>query len=326
MDRLKSLEVFKAVVEHKGFSKCGEALNMPKSVVTRFVQDLEAEMGARLLVRTTRRVTPTVLGQCVFDQASTLLSTYEEMASMCRRSDGEASGRVRVDMPALFGLQHFGPVLSAFMDGHPHIKVDLRMVEGDVDAFCDLADVAITVGPDVPEAFVARPLAPLPIGLYASRRFLQRTGELNHPAQLTPDDFMTLNHPAMIEAWLLIEGVSTNKFALSRQASFSTNHPTALVDAAIHSDGVTLVPWAAAELAHATGQLVPVLRKWWPRPLDVNLIYRSRSEPLRVRKLVEHILGNMSAVTDPMRVVSDARLEVVSPLSRTLVESGLRAA
>lgn len=295
MDRIKSLEVFRAVVQHNGFTRCADALNIPKSVVTRHIQELETEMGTRLLVRSTRRLTPTAVGECVLERAAAILASYQEMTSMCKRNEDEACGRVRVDIPSLMDAGLIRQAIAAFMTAHPNVRADLRIVDNSLDTPSDLADVVIFVGPSVPQSFVARKLNPLPIGLYASPGFVKRhRSSAQLAAGLALDEVLHLDHPAILAAWQGVDPTTANKFELSRGASFSANHPSIVVDAAANGTGIALIPCAAARAAETQGQLLPVFRERWPEPLDVHLLYRSRSEPVRVKKLIDHLVSALS--------------------------------
>ncbi|PRY04454.1 LysR family transcriptional regulator [Paraburkholderia sp. BL25I1N1] len=286
MDRLKALEVFKAIVEHKGFSRGADALNVSRSIATRVVQSLETELGARLFVRSTRKVSLTPFGQCFFERATAVIGSYEELAFMGKQNSTDACGSVRIDAPALFGLQRLGGMLAMFMKDNPNIDVDLHANDNGVDALSDLADLAISVDRAAPENLIARPLRPLTTGLYASQAYLDRVGVPQHPRDVAPGDWMVLAGRTTCGEFELLEHSSSNRFLTPRNGAMRANNPDALIGAAIHGAGVALVPSRFAQKAH----LVPVLPGWSSRPLEVHLLYRPRRlEPMRVRKLIDYL-------------------------------------
>ena len=238
MDRLKALEVFKAIVDHKGFSRGADALNVSRSIATRVVQDLEAELGARLLVRTTRKVSLTPFGQCFFERATAVIGSYEELAFMGQQNATDACGCVRIDAPALFGLQRLGGMLAIFMNENSSINVDLHANDSDANALSDFADVAISVDRVIPGTLIARALTPLKTGLYASQSYLERVGIPQHPRDLNPEDCMALASRSTCGELELFEASSAGRFAIPRNGSLRANNADALIGAAIHGAGV----------------------------------------------------------------------------------------
>jgi DNA-binding transcriptional LysR family regulator len=318
MDRLKALEVFKAIVEHKGFSRGADALNISRSIATRVVQELEAELETRLFIRTTRKVSLTPFGQCFFERATAVLGSYEELAFMGKQNSKDACGCVRIDAPALFGLQRLGGILAMFMNEHPNINVDLQANDGDVDTLSDVADIAICVDRSVPESLVARALPSLATSLFASRAYLDRAGVPQHPADLIPGDCMALASRTTCGELELCQSESSERFFIPRNGSLRANNADALIGAAIHGAGVALVPTVLAQQA----RLMPVLTGWSCKPLDVHLLYRPRRlEPIRVRKLIDFLLEEIVDLPCDEQA-PQGRKNAFSTLPRHLMESG----
>lgn len=304
MDRLKALEVLRAIVDHAGFSRAAETMQMSTSTATRLIQELEDEMGVRLLNRTTRKIALTSVGECVYQRATSLLSSYDELSFLCKESTSDPRGTVRLEVPAVFGNERLGQVLASFVANNPKINVELHVADGSGEILSDRADAAISVGRSIPSAMVARPLSGLRMGLYASRRYLQQTGMPTHPRELAQDNLMALGTEVLEQPLLLVEDLTGKNFPISTTASLRANHADALISAAVHGAGVALVPCAAVEVAEQQGLLVPVLSNWWPTPIDVHLVYRSpRFQPVRVRTLIEHLLASMSRLEVRHRAV-----------------------
>jgi len=323
MDRLKALEVFKAIVDHKGFSRGADALNVSRSIATRVVQDLEAELGARLLVRTTRKVSLTPFGQCFFERATAVIGSYEELAFMGQQNATDACGCVRIDAPALFGLQRLGGMLAMFMNENSSINVDLHANDSDANALSDFADVAISVDRVIPGTLIARALTPLKTGLYASQSYLERVGIPQHPRDLNPEDCMALASRSTCGELELFEASSAGRFAIPRNGSLRANNADALIGAAIHGAGVALVPSLLAQQAH----LLPVLSGWSSRSLDVHLLYRPRRlEPVRVRKLIDYLLDELALASINDRISKGPTGAYMTLPSRPMESERLMAA
>lgn len=216
MDRLKALEVLRAIVDHAGFSRAAETMQMSTSTATRLIQELEDEMGVRLLNRTTRKIALTSVGECVYQRATSLLSSYDELSFLCKESTSDPRGTVRLEVPAVFGNERLGQVLASFVANNPKINVELHVADGSGEILSDRADAAISVGRSIPSAMVARPLSGLRMGLYASRRYLQQTGMPTHPRELAQDNLMALGTEVLEQPLLLVEDL-TGKTSLSQR-------------------------------------------------------------------------------------------------------------
>ncbi|MDR6376155.1 LysR family transcriptional regulator [Paraburkholderia caledonica] len=315
MDRLKALEVLKAVIDHAGFSRGAEAMNMSKSAATRLIQDFEQEMGARLLVRTTRKVALTAVGQHVYERATSVLHSYNELQHLCRENVVDASGQIVLEVPMLLGSQRLGPVIASFIDDNPRISVDVRISKPGDGALSDRGDVSIVVGGGIPETVVARPLAVVQMGLYASRRYIKAKGIPNHPADICPTTIVTVGGTGADQSLALSHEPTGTTHRLKSRGSFMSDHADALVNAAIYAPVVALVPCMSAEIAQKQGLLVPILTSWKPTPIESHLVYRSpRFQPLRVKKLIEHLVENLSKF-DTRPTTPSATYQVMAPTS-----------
>lgn len=188
MDRLKALAVFKAVVDHRGFSPAADAMYLSRAAVTRMVQDLETLLGVRLLARSTRGMSLTSVGRDVLAHADRLLSSYDELASLGKLSASEPMGTVRLLAPAAYGRRYLGPALSAFMQRHPKVEIDLDLREGPLSLVADGFDVALCAGADLRDALIARRLADTPVGMFAAPSYVSRRGTPAHPNELLSHD------------------------------------------------------------------------------------------------------------------------------------------
>jgi DNA-binding transcriptional LysR family regulator len=181
MERLKALEIFKAVVDHGSFTKAADAAHVAVPSVSRAVQDLEALLGVQLFNRTTRKVSLTSVGLTVLEHATGVLDCYEDLARISNDIALDVSGDLRVEVSVLFGMSRLAPVLASFMREYPKVRVDTRLVDNSVETLGDLADLSIVVGRSAPSSYVARSLAATRLGIYASPSFLDSAGRPVHP-------------------------------------------------------------------------------------------------------------------------------------------------
>lgn len=313
MERLKALEIFKAVVDHGSFTKAADAAHIGVPSVSRAVQDLEALLGVQLFNRTTRKVSLTTVGLTVLEHATGVLDCYEDLARISSDIALDVSGDLRVEVSVLFGMNRLAPALSSFMRAYPKVRVDTRLVDNSVETLGDLADLSIVVGRSVPPSYVARSLAATRLGIYASPSFLDGAGLPGHPDDVRPDLCMAVMAGSHQASWQLSHSSTAERSVLGARSPFRTNCPSALISAAVDGLGVVIAPEQIARTAQSRGELVRILTDWRAPSLETQLLYRSRrNQPMRVRRLIDHLVRSFSENADP-----DSEPAPFSPLSPT---------
>lgn len=288
MDRLKALAIFKSVVDQGGFGRAAASMNLSASLVTRSVQELEAHLGVRLLLRTTRTVSLTSVGASVFERATGLLASYDELEAFSSQSAREPNGEIRLAAPAAFGRFALGEPLAAFRARWPAVSVDLRLREGLPGDNGDDADLALSLGPVLRSSRVARRLASMDVGLYASAGYLRLHGEPTVPADLACLDGL-LNRSQRCAGWSLRHRHTGAREVAPVRAVLQSTHDEVLMEAASHDAGIAQLPAFLVDAAPAAARLRRVLPDWSAEPIAVHLSYESRSLPLSVRKLIDHL-------------------------------------
>jgi DNA-binding transcriptional LysR family regulator len=289
MDRLKALAIFKSVVDQGGFSRAAASMNLSASLVTRSVQELEAHLGVRLLLRTTRTVALTSVGASVFERATGLLASYDELEAFSSQSVREPQGQIRLAAPAAFGRFALGQPLAAFRARWPTVSVDLRLREDMSGSHGDDADLALSFGPVLRSSRVARRLASMEVGLYASTHYLRQHGEPGTPADLARLDGL-LNRGHRCTGWSLRHRHTGARETAPVRAVLQSTHDEVLMEAASHDAGIAQLPAFLVDAAPAAARLRRVLPDWSAEPVAVHLSYESRSQALAVRKLIDHLV------------------------------------
>jgi DNA-binding transcriptional LysR family regulator len=291
MERLKALQIFKAVVDHGSFTKAADAANVAVPSVSRAVQDLEALLGVQLFNRTTRKVSLTSVGHTVLEHATGVLDCYEDLARVSSDIALDVSGDLRFDVSVLFGMSRLAPVLASFMREYPKVRVDTRLVDNSAETLGDLADLSIVVGRPAPSSCVARALTATRFGIYASPKFLGSAGVPAHPDDVRPDLCMAVMAGPHQASWQLTHSSTGECSTFGARSAFRTNCPSALISAAVDCLGVAIVPEPIACVAESRGELVRILTDWQAPLLETQLLYRSRrNQPMRVRKLIDHLV------------------------------------
>ncbi|WP_010099888.1 LysR family transcriptional regulator [Burkholderia ubonensis] len=306
MERLKALEVFKAVVDHGSFTRAADATHMGVPSVSRAVQDLETMLGVQLFNRTTRKVALTTAGHAVLERVAGVLASYEDLARAGSDEAGDCAGNIRIEVSTMFDTGRLASVLVRFMRAWPKVRVDVRRVDHQTDALGDLADLAIVVGRAAPPSCIARALADVPLGLYASPAWVERVGAVAHPRDVQPESCLATG--AQQSMWTLVDERSGEHATLSARAALRTNCPHALVAAAVDGEGVAILPEHLAHAPVVRGELVRVLDAWQVEPLDACVVYRSRRNlPARIRKLTDCLLDAFGEPRDDAGVTAYAR-------------------
>ncbi|KSS81352.1 LysR family transcriptional regulator [Pseudomonas aeruginosa] len=183
MDRLDSMRVFLRVAETGSFTKAADLLDMPRATVSAAVQQLEAQLGSRLLHRTTRQVQLTHDGSVVLERCRHLLEDMEELESLFH--DGSrASGRLKVDVPSRVARLLIAPALPEFFRQHPDIELELGSSDRSVDLVQEGVDCVLRVGQLGNSSLVARRLGEMQLINCASPAYLEEHGEPRTPADL----------------------------------------------------------------------------------------------------------------------------------------------
>ena len=256
------LLLFARVVDEGSFSRAAERAGQPKSTVSRRIAHLEAQLGERLLLRTTRKQTVTDFGRSVLEHAHQVLAEVDAAAALAQQRQVQPSGRLRVSMPADFANGVLGQALADFIARHPAISLELDLSPRRVDLIGENFDVALRMG-DLPDdaSLAARRVAVFATGLYASPAYLQSHGEPQEPEALMEHQalrLLALNGEPV--PWTLTRGDTQWQGIPHGRAT--ANSPELLMRLARHGAGITAVAHHFAEPYLRNGELEPVLAEW----------------------------------------------------------------
>jgi LysR family transcriptional regulator for bpeEF and oprC len=202
VDRFDTLRIFARVAEAASFTKAADGLNLPRSTVSTAVQALEARIGARLLNRTTRRVSLTEDGRAFYERCMRLLGDLEETETLFRQS-ARPTGKLRVDVPGRIGRLVIAPALPDFFAKYPDVDIEMGVSDRRIDLVQEGVDCAIRVGTLGDSGLVARRIGDLDIISCASRSYIARYGVPRKPSDLSRHWAVNYASPASgrIEPW-----------------------------------------------------------------------------------------------------------------------------
>jgi DNA-binding transcriptional LysR family regulator len=256
------LLLFARVADEGSFTAAAARLNLPKSTVSRRLAALEAQLGERLLLRTTRKLSLTDFGHGVLEHARQVVAEVEAAASLAQHRQLEPSGRLRVSMPADFANVVLVPLMADFVARHPAISLELDLTPRRVDLIGENFDLALRMGELADDAtLAARQIASFTMGLYAAPAYLERRGRPAEPEALMEHDCLRLlGRSGDAIPWVLSRGES--RWEGTPPGRATANSPELLGQLARAGAGIVVVADHFAEPHVARGELVPVLPDW----------------------------------------------------------------
>ena len=288
MDKFQAMSLFVRIVEIGGITRAAEALGIPNATATTLIQKLESSLGAKLLNRTTRRVSVTPDGAAYYTRAVAILAEVREAEEALSQHSGSPRGRVRVDAPTLIARSVIVPALPRFFAQYPDVELALAGNERHFDLVAEGIDCALWVGEIDDESLVARRVGFLYFATCAAPIYGAAHGLPAHPRELA--QHRCINHFSprtgeMVE-WIFSKGeervqaVFPGHLALEDENSY--------VSAAEAGLGVAQMPAFVVKEAMERGALELALADWFPEPSPLHVVYpQSRHLSRRTRVFVD---------------------------------------
>lgn len=291
-DRARELEVFAAVAATGSFSAAGRRLGLTPSAVSRTVDRIEARLGVRLVLRTTRALTLTAEGQAYLGAARRILADLDD-AEQAIADQGAPRGRLRVSAALAHGRLCIVPRLGEFVRLYPHILVDISLSDAIVDVAAGQADIAIRFGPLSDSPLTARKLGETRRVIVASPEYLARHGTPRVPEDLHAHNCLNFNFRRAEPVWPFRK--DGREYALTVKGDIEANNGETLGQLAAGGVGITRVGAFSVVDELADGRLVPVLEAF--NPGDVEVIHAvfvgGANTPARVRAFVDFLVERL---------------------------------
>lgn len=278
MDRMDLYRVFARVVECASFTRAADSLGLPRSSVSAAVQMLETRLGARLLNRTTRRVSVTEDGAVFYERCVRLLSDMEEAEDLFRNAGGRPSGRLRVDVPGRIGRLVIAPALPEFLAAYPQIEIDLGMTDRAVDLVEERADCVLRVGPLGDSGLVGRRIGDLELINVASPAYLARHGAPAGPQDLAEHLAVNYASPSSgrVEPWEWMDGEMVRTQPM--RGTVCVNSAEGLIACCLAGLGLIQIPAYDVAGHLAAGELARVMDEHRAQPMQMTLLYPHRRQ------------------------------------------------
>lgn len=297
------LRTFVRVTELASFTQASEQLGLPRSTVSEHIQALEELLGARLLQRTTRRVTATQDGLVLYERSKDMLAQLDELQGLFRQQDEVLGGRLRVDMPTVMARKLVMPRLGEFLARHPALELEVSCTDRRVDLVREGFDCVVRVGVVNDPSLVARSLGRFPQVTCASQSYLAEHG--------TPQTLDDLAGHRLIH-YVPVLGARPPGFEYLHQGqtrylpmsgALSVNNAEAYESAAMGGLGLIQVPVHGVLDDLQAGRLVQVLEAVALPSMEISLLYAHRRLPQRVRVFMywlTQLLGEPGVLGTPV--------------------------
>jgi DNA-binding transcriptional LysR family regulator len=308
MGRLEDLATFTRVIEARSLSGAARRLGSTKSAVSKQVNRLEAQLGTRLLHRTTRSVSPTDEGSRVYERAQRMLEEAQALEAEVAGGQAMPQGTLRLSTSTAFGNQQLTALITQFCARYPQLRVVLGLNDRYVDLAEEGFDVVLRLTASPSPGLVARRLAPILYRLCATPAYLAQHGTPTTPEALAQHRCLTFGYLQTPTQWRFRHRAQGHEEAVDVQSALrfesglTTNSSEALRVATLAGMGLAVLPTYAAGVDLRAGRLVTVLDEWQPvgRPAEADTLYAvylpSRFPSPKVRALIDFLLEMLGDV------------------------------
>jgi len=289
MDTLTRMRAFIEVVEAEGFSAAARKIGRSKALLSKYVRELEDELGALLLNRTTRQFSLTEVGHTYYRRASEIVREIDSLADTVRDSAGDVRGRIKLTAPRTFSDAPIGQSLIDFAGEHPDVVLDIHLDDRFVDLVEEGYDLAIRITRLEDSSLIARRLAPFSLTICGSPQLIARTGAPEKPQDLARMPCIVDTNGRWLSNWPFMRE-NGEMFSVPVSGPLEANSPLTTRAAAIAGLGFAPLPDFIAKPALESGQLVSVLDDWVPRGGGIFAVYPHRRYlPVKIRVFVDFL-------------------------------------
>jgi DNA-binding transcriptional LysR family regulator len=294
MDKLEAMNVLAKVVSSGSFAEAARRLGVTRSAISKAINQLEQELGVRLLDRTTRRVTPTEAGLAYYERCLAILAQIAETEAQISRLHDEPKGVLKVNAPMSFGTLYLGNAIADFMERYGDLKVELTLNDRMIDPLEEGVDVTVRIGAMVDSSLIARRISTARVVLVASPDYLARHGEPETPADLVSHKCLHYGHSTTVPRWQLTE--NGQAITVPVAACLSSNNGDTLRDAALKGIGIARLPSFLVGPDVADGRLSVVLAAYPPQNVTIHALYApNRFLAAKTRVFIDFLVERFGA-------------------------------
>ncbi|ELI6431187.1 LysR family transcriptional regulator [Aeromonas salmonicida subsp. salmonicida] len=274
MDRLGAMEAFVLAVETGSFSAVARRLKLGQPAISKLIAQLEAQLGSRLLLRSTRGLTPTEAGEAYYLRARQILDDIREADATVAQCRSNLSGRLRVSAPVTFARLHIIPHLHELLSAHPNLEIDVLLDDSNVDLIAAGIDVALRLGEQVDSGVVSRKLGHCAMRVVGAPAWFATHGTPSSPGELQGCPLVVYSpKPGMGQQWHFIQGEDQVTLTVQGRLTVSAAEGMRAAVLAEVGLGITSECMFAPELA--SGEVMAILADWQLPRLDLWALFPS---------------------------------------------------
>ncbi|KAB7629915.1 LysR family transcriptional regulator [Stenotrophomonas rhizophila] len=293
MDRMTAMNVFVEVAERGSLTAAAEALEMSRAMVTRHLAEVERWLGARLLHRTTRRISLTGPGEAALLRFRQMLAIGDELHAELATDNPEPHGLIRVTASVSFGQLHLAAAVAEFVKRHPLTRVELLLVDRVVNLVEERVDIAVRISRAIDPSLIARHLGPCRSVLCAAPSYVAERGAPGTADALAAHNCLT-HHYVGKSVWHLQR--DGRQIAVAVGGNISVNEASLLLEAVRAGAGIAMLPMYQIAPLLRSGELVAVLPDYTVETLGLHAVYASRRQlPTIMRSFLDFLVERFSS-------------------------------
>lgn len=286
--------IFACVVEHKSFTGAANALGLSKATISKAVTRLEAQVGAPLFHRTSRRLSLTESGAKLVEHARAILAEGQAAEEAARDEASEPVGLIRLAVPMSFGLSHVGPAVAEFLCEYRGISIDMHLSDAKVDLIGEGFDIGLRIASLPDSSLRARKLRDVRGYIVASPEYLKRMGTPRHPGELGEHECLRYSLLSTPEFWRFTNAKG-EEAAVRPNGRLRANNADVMLDSLRSGHGIAMVPDFIIDGDLAIGSVVPILEDWRPQPVALHLVTPPGAiRPARVTALIDYLAARLA--------------------------------
>lgn len=289
MNQLQAMRVFSAVVESGSFSRAAERLNISTTAASKLVSDLERHLQTHLLLRSTRRLAVTALGQQYFERSQHILAQLDEADAIATETAGTPTGFMRISLPVSFGMRYIAPLIARFSESYPAVNLEVMFADHMVDLVEEGIDVAIRIASEVAPNLVARRLASVRLVACAAPSYLEKHGYPEVPEDLKNHRCISYRYAPSGETWRFRDGRAERPVAI--KSVFQANFGDMIREMTLMGAGIALQPTFIVGDDLRRKRLIHLLPAFDPEPRTAFAVYQ---ESARRNCSVREFIGFLS--------------------------------
>ncbi|CAI1027743.1 D-malate degradation protein R [Serratia proteamaculans] len=288
MDRITAAEVFITIVDRGSMIAAAETLEMSRAMVTRYLAQMEQWAGARLLHRTTRKLSLTDAGERTLERCRQMLALAGEIDLVEGEQSDELRGLLRITCSQSLGQTALVGAVAQYLKRHPQVAVDLQMNNRTVNLVEERIDLALRITNELDPNLIARPLSSCASVVCASPAYLAAYGTPRHPQDLALHNCLTYSYFGKSLWHFDHQGV---KSAVAVSGNLSANESVVLMAGTVQGAGISMQPYYSAAPLLASGDLIELMPEYRPQSMGIYGIYTSRRQmPATLRTMLDFLV------------------------------------